>query len=111
MKTEHVQEFLLCALANLQAADRTLHWLGGRIDVMRALVDMQAQDKTNRRLARLTVLSTIFMPMTFLAGIWGMNFENMPGLRFRFGYQIAISSMLFIGAAMYGYFRKKGWFD
>ena len=110
-KLEHIQEYLLCALANFQATDRSLDWLEGRIDVMRSLVDMRAQDKTNRRLARLTVLSTIFMPITFLAGVWGMNFEGMPGLRSPSGYQFALGFMFLIGIAMYFYFRKKGWFE
>jgi len=108
---ESIREYLICAQANLQATDRSLDWLEGRIDVMRSLVDMRAQDKTNRRLARLTILSTIFMPITFLAGVWGMNFEGMPGLKSPSGYQFALGVMFFIGVAMYFYFRRKGWFN
>ena len=111
LQVESIQEYLSCALANLQATDRSLHWLEGRIDVMRSLVDSRSQDKMNRRLARLTILSAIFMPMTFLAGIWGMNFEGMPGLRNPSGYQFALSFMFLIGVGMYFYFRKKGWFE
>jgi magnesium transporter len=110
-KGENIQEFLICALANLQATDRSLDWLEGRIDVMRSLVDMRAQDKMNRRLGRLTVLSMIFMPMTFLAGVWGMNFNSMPELNYPFGYPIAIGSMFLIGTGMFSYFRRRGWFN
>lgn len=111
IKGEHIREYLICALANFQSTDRSLDWLEGRIDVMRSLVDVYAQDKTNRRLGRLTILSTIFMPMTFLAGLWGMNFELMPELTHPYGYPIALGTMFFIGAGMYFYFRRLDWFD
>jgi len=107
----HSKDYLLWASANLKSADRTLEWLERRIDVMRSFFDAKAQEKTNRRLARLTVLSTIFMPITFLAGVWGMNFEYMPGLSFRYGYVMALGIMFVIAGAMYFYFRKKGWFE
>ncbi len=111
IKGENIREYLICALANFQSTDRSLDWLEGRIDVMRSLVDVYAQDKTNRRLGRLTILSTIFMPMTFLAGLWGMNFELMPELTHPYGYPIALGTMFFIGAGMYFYFRRLDWFD
>ena len=78
---------------------------------MRSLIDMHAQERTNRRLGRLTVLSMIFMPVTFLAGIWGMNFKSMPLLSFDNGYIYALIIMLMISGGMYLYYHKKGWFD
>jgi magnesium transporter len=111
LKVENVREYLLCALANLQATDRSLDLLEERIDVMRSNVDMQAQERTNRRLGRLTVVSVIFLPMTFLAGLWGMNFQYMPGLTHPLGYPIALSSMFLIAIGIYFYFRRRGWFD
>jgi len=111
LKQESVREYLTCALANTQGTDRILKWLEGRIDTMRSLVDARAQDKTNRRLGRLTVISVIFLPMTFLAGLWGMNFKNMPGLQSPFGYPIALASMFLISVGIYSYFRRKGWLD
>ena len=109
--SERTLEYLTWTAANLKSADRKLDWLEHRIEVMRSILDMRAQDRTNRRLGRLTVISMIFMPITFLAGIWGMNFEWMPGLTYKFGSVIAIGSMIIITAVMYFYFRKKGWFD
>jgi magnesium transporter len=107
---ESTLEYLRWAAANLKSADKKLDWLEHRVEVMRSLIDMYSQDRTNRRLGRLTVLSMIFMPITFLAGIWGMNFESMPGLTYRFGYIIAIVTMFLIAGGMYFYFRRKGWF-
>jgi magnesium transporter len=98
-------------LANLQAADRSLDRLSERISALRAGFQMHAQDKTNRKLGMLTILSAIFMPITLLAGIWGMNFEIMPELKFPFAYPVALGLMALIAAGMYRFFRRGGWFD
>jgi len=111
INAENTREYLIWAIANLKSADRTLEWLERRIDVIRSFVDSHGQDKTNSRLGRLTILSTIFMPATLLAGIWGMNFEFMPGLSFKYGYLVALSTMGIIVFGMYFYFRKRGWFN
>jgi magnesium transporter len=108
---ESTLEYLRWAAANLKSADKKLDWLEHRIDVMRSLIDMHAQDRTNRRLGRLTILSMIFMPITFLAGIWGMNFKSMPLLSLEDGFLIALLIMLLISGGMYLYFHRKGWFN
>jgi Mg2+ and Co2+ transporter CorA len=104
-------DYLLWAATNLKSADRKLEWLERRIEVMRSLMDMHAQERTNRRLGRLTVLSMVFMPITFLVGVWGMSFQYMPLLSLSYGYLIALGLMLLITCGMYLYFRRKGWFD
>ena len=109
--SETTQEYLRWAATNFKSADRKLEWLEHRIEVLRSIIDMNAQDRTNRRLGRLTVLSAIFMPITFLVGIWGMNFQSMPLLSFRYGYIVALVIILLISWGMYTYFHKKGWFD
>jgi magnesium transporter len=108
---ESTLEYLRWATANLKSADRKLDWLEHRIEVMRSLIDMHAQDRTNRRLGRLTILSMIFMPITFLAGIWGMNFESMPLLSTGYGWVFALAIMILIAGGMYSYFHRKGWFN
>jgi magnesium transporter len=108
---ESTLEYLRWASANLKSADRKLEWLERRIEVMRTLIDMYAQDRTNRRLGRLTVLSMIFMPVTFLAAIWGMNFKSMPLLSVEDGFIYALIIMVIISGGMYFYFHRKGWFD
>jgi magnesium transporter len=67
--------------------------------------------QTNRIMKVLTVITTIFMPLTFIAGVYGMNFENMPELTWNFGYFLILSIMLSIGIVMYLWFKKKGWFN
>ncbi|MEQ6888545.1 magnesium transporter CorA family protein [Halomonas sp. CS7] len=57
----------------------------------------------------LTVITAIFVPLTFLAGIYGMNFANMPELAYRFGYFVVLGVMLVIGLALLWMFRRKKW--
>ena len=56
-----------------------------------------------------TMIATIFMPLTFIAGIYGMNFKYMPGLERRWGFPMVLLIMTGIGIAMVYYFRKKRW--
>lgn len=105
------EEYMNCALVNLQAVNSSLDWLDGRISALLSGFDMHAQNRTNRRLNMLTILSAIFNPATLLAGIWGMNFVKMPLLANDFGYYIAIGSMVGIGLLMFLFFRRGGWFD
>lgn len=110
VKTEDARDYLNCARVNLKAADGSLTWLDERVGALRADYQMHAQDGTNRRLNMLTILSTIFLPMTFLTGIWGMNFEPMPELKVPYGYPIGLGLIALVGTGMYRYFRKTGWF-
>jgi magnesium transporter len=57
----------------------------------------------------LTIITTIFMPLTFIAGVYGMNFEHMPELKWRFGYPVILTIMTVIGIGMAFYFRRKKW--
>ena len=63
----------------------------------------------NKVIQLLTVVSTIFIPVTFIAGIYGMNFKNMPELSWKFGYFFLLGLMLVIGLGSYLYFRRKKW--
>ncbi|WP_071459608.1 magnesium/cobalt transporter CorA [Bacillus massilinigeriensis] len=78
-------------------------------DIRDSYLSMNAHE-TNRVMKVLTVITTIFMPLTFIAGIYGMNFKNMPELEWKYGYFLALLIMGSIGIVMYSYFNKKGWF-
>ncbi|NMD71899.1 magnesium/cobalt transporter CorA [Bacillus sp. DNRA2] len=64
----------------------------------------------NSIMMTLTVITTIFMPLTFIAGIYGMNFEYMPELHWHYGYFIVLGFMGAIALFMFFYFQAKGWF-
>jgi magnesium transporter len=57
----------------------------------------------------LTVISTIFIPLTFIVGVYGMNFDHMPELHWRFGYYMVMGVMLSISVIMLLWFRRKRW--
>ena len=65
--------------------------------------------RLNEIMKVLTVISTIFIPLTFITGIYGMNFRFMPELEWRWGYPLALLGMAGIGVAMYFYYRRKKW--
>lgn len=104
------RDYLNCALANVKAADRQIDRLESRIAELRNGFDMHGQDRMNRRLGMLTILSAIFMPITLMAGIWGMNFESMPELGLAYGYLLALGAMALVALGMYLFFRRGGWF-
>lgn len=66
--------------------------------------------KMNEVMKTLTVVATIFIPLTFLAGIYGMNFSHMPELEWPYGYFMLLLLMLLVAILMLFYFRKKRWF-
>ena len=65
--------------------------------------------RLNEVMKVLTVISTIFIPLGFLAGLYGMNFSYMPELQFHYSYFILLSIMLALVVGMVYYFRRKGW--
>ena len=66
-------------------------------------------NRTNAVMKVLTVISAIFIPLTFIAGVYGMNFDNMPELRTKNGYFMIMGFMGLVGVLEVIYFRKKGW--
>jgi magnesium transporter len=66
--------------------------------------------KMNEIMKTLTIVSAIFIPLTFIVGVYGMNFENMPELEYPYGYHTVIAIMVLIGIGMLIYFKKRRWF-
>jgi len=67
-------------------------------------------NRLNEVMKILTIISTIFIPLTFLAGVYGMNFRYMPELEWKWGYLAVIVVMVAIAALMVWFFRRKKWF-
>jgi magnesium transporter len=65
--------------------------------------------KTNDIVLLLTVISVVFIPLTFIVGVYGMNFVNIPELHWKYGYFIAWGVMILIVVLMVVFFKKKGW--
>ena len=66
--------------------------------------------QTNHVMKVLTVITTIFMPLTFIAGLYGMNFHHMPELTWKYGYFATLILMVLVAIGMSLWFKKKGWF-
>ena len=66
-------------------------------------------NKMNEVMKVLTIMASIFIPLTFLAGIYGMNFEYMPELEYRYSYPILLGSMFLLLLGMLYYFKRKHW--
>ena len=66
-------------------------------------------NKMNEIMKVLTIIGTIFIPLTFIAGVYGMNFENMPELRWKWGYYLVLAGMASLGLAMLAVFKKRKW--
>ncbi|WP_281752997.1 magnesium/cobalt transporter CorA [Neptunitalea chrysea] len=76
------------------------------------LIDMYMStisNKMNNVMKVLTIIATIFIPLTFIAGIYGMNFDNMPELHYKYGYYVVWGVMLVILFLMILYFKRKKW--
>ncbi|KYK24821.1 hypothetical protein AYK26_02990 [Euryarchaeota archaeon SM23-78] len=69
----------------------------------------ETSNKMNQVMQKLTTIATIFMPLTFIAGVYGMNFWNMPELKWPFGYYLILIIMLIVGIMMYLFFKKRKW--
>lgn len=76
---------------------------------MEAFYQAEAANRLNHVMRLLTVISTIFIPLTFIAGIYGMNFDNMPEIHAHYGYFILLGIMLLMTLAMLAWFRSKKW--
>jgi magnesium transporter len=72
------------------------------------LLSMMAQ-KTNEIMKMLTLMASLFIPLTFIAGVYGMNFENMPELKTRDGYFAVLTVMVVVAVGMLVFFRRRGW--
>ena len=68
-----------------------------------------ASQKTNEVMRLLTIFSMFLLPLNLITGIYGMNFEHMPELKWAHGYPFALVTMLFIASATFIWFKKKGW--
>lgn len=81
-------------------------------DMVSGMLDIylsSISNKMNAVMKVLTIIATIFIPLTFIAGIYGMNFENMPELKLWWAYPLVWIVMIAVAAVMLVYFRKKKW--
>lgn len=94
------------------AAEETLFFSDELIEKVKSLIDLHLSlqsHRTNDVMRVLTIFSAFFMPLTFIASIYGMNFRFMPELDSKHGYPIILSIMGITGIGIYTWFKKNGW--
>jgi magnesium transporter len=79
--------------------------LGGMLDIYLSSVS----NRMNSIIKILTMMSTIFIPLTFIVGVYGMNFEYFPELKWKYSYFVVWGAMISISIGMLFFFRKKKW--
>lgn len=92
--------------------DHVVEELGALTEMLTGIGDMLlglSSFRMNMVMKLLAVISTIFIPLTFIAGIYGMNFEHMPECQSEYGYFIVLGLMLIIMLGTIFYFRRKSW--
>jgi magnesium transporter len=77
----------------------------GILDLYQSIIS----NRMNEVMKVLTIVASIFIPLTFIAGIYGMNFENIPELKWPFGYYLIITFMIILGVSLVIFFRKRKW--
>jgi len=80
------------------------------LDALSNLYFAKISQRSNEIMQFLTIVAAIFIPLTFIAGIYGMNFVNMPELREKNGYFFVLGVMVFVALGLIIYFKKKKWF-
>ncbi|MEX0792646.1 MAG: magnesium/cobalt transporter CorA [Pirellulaceae bacterium] len=111
-----------------QISETTFHFLRDAADHISQLIDAidlyrqlcsdlrdfyfnLTTQKANEVMKTLTIIATVFIPLTFIAGIYGMNFQYMPELNWQYGYLVSLGSMAAIAGALLLWFWHRGWFN
>lgn len=95
-----------------QNFERVVSALDTFVETLSGIFDLQMSlksDHMNSIMKTLTLVSVVFIPMTFIAGLYGMNFEKMPELGWEYGYVYSLVLMFGLGVSIALFFRKKGW--
>jgi|YelNatPaOPRAMG01_1025707.scaffolds.fasta_scaffold00053_5 magnesium transporter len=81
-------------------------------DILSGMLDIYLSSVSNRLnevMKVLTIIATIFIPLTFIAGVYGMNFKYMPELEWQYGYFVTLGIMITVALFMLHFFKRRGW--
>jgi magnesium transporter len=87
-------------------SEGTRDTIGGALDAYLSVTS----NRMNEIMKTLAIISTIFLPLSFVAGVYGMNFETMPILHWQYGYYYIWAVFIVMAAGMMWYFKRRGWF-
>lgn len=94
-----------------ELAGQIISGSANRVDSLQREYEAVVQSRVDSRLQFLTILSAVFLPLTLISAIYGMNFDDLPGMGVKSGYLIVIGIMLASAVFTAGYFYIRGWFE
>lgn len=97
-------------LKTMEIVKISLRQTEDRLESLNDHYQLLLQDRANKRLNLLTIIQAIFVPLTLVVGIYGMNFTNMPELTYEYGYFITLALMAVAASISLVFFKKNGWF-
>jgi len=98
-------------ISGYERLNKTISRLEEKAESLRLHFMLVQQEQSTRKINVLTIIQAIFVPLTFLAGVYGMNFVNMPELQWPWAYFAVWGIFIALAAALLIYFKKHGWFD
>lgn len=110
-ETENVVKEVSHLFLGFDYLQRILQRQEDKLEGLQLQYQSMLQEKGNKRLNILTIVQAIFVPLTLIAGIYGMNFANMPELNWNSGYFMVLGIMGLLILVELWWFKKRGWFD
>jgi magnesium transporter len=111
LQEPHRKAFIQDLVSEIEIAQRGIYRLETRVNDLHAYYQMAGNDRVERRLRILTIVSAITLPLGLIAGLLGMNVGGLPGTKLPYGFIVVIGLMAVIAAVELWYFKRKGWFD
>ncbi|WP_127584963.1 magnesium/cobalt transporter CorA [Paenibacillus koleovorans] len=107
---DQLQKYFSDIYENAVKITETFETFRDLVGNLREAYQSSVANRANEIMRIFTALTTIFMPLTIITGIYGMNFEHMPELQTRFGYFMVLGFMVLTGGSMFYFFKRKDWF-
>ena len=107
----HRKAYIQDLVSEAEIAQRGVYRLEARVNDLYNDYQMAGNDRVEKRLRLLTIVSVITLPLGLIAGLLGMNVGGVPGTTFTFGFGTVVLIMIVIIAIQYFYFKRSGWFD
>jgi magnesium transporter len=111
LQESHRKAYIQDLVSEAEIAQRGIYRLESRLNSLYNDYQVAGNDRVEKRLRFLTIVSMITLPLGLIAGLLGMNVGGLPGTSFRFGFLVVVVLMLAIGLLQYWYFKRNGWFD
>lgn len=111
LKEPHRKAYIGDIVSEVEIAQRGVYRLESRVDDLYRDYQMIGNDRVEKRLRLLTIVSAITLPLGLVAGLLGMNVGGLPGTNLASGFLIVILLMIVIALGLFWYFKRSGWFD